>query len=128
PAFLVGFVLATQLETYFYHAVQFHGTAFLLKPMPLAIVGLSVLSIWIAVRKRPGGTTGRIDTEGAGGATAASQSMRPQLLFTSLIAAALAFAVYEGAQRSFLGGIFPMLAGIAGLAAIAFVLLPQARN
>ncbi|GGA68997.1 membrane protein [Nitratireductor aestuarii] len=128
PAFLVGFVLATQLETYFYHAVQFHGTGFLLKPMPLLIIGLSVISVWVAIRKRPEGATGRIETEGSGAGSAAAGSMLPQLLFTSLIAIALAFAIYEGAQRSFLGGIFPILAGAAGLLAVVWVLIPQARN
>src|SRR5690606_2705372 len=43
-------------------------------------------------------------------------------------AVALAYAVYEGSQKSFLGGIFPTLAGVAGLVAVLFVMVPQARN
>lgn len=128
PAFLVGFVLATQLETYFYQAVQFHGMTFLLKPAPMVIVALAVLSILLAIYKRPGGSTVRVETEDAGDGGGAAVTMRPQLAFTSLIGAALIYAIYEGSQKSFLGGIFPALAGSAGLLAILFVLVPQAGN
>jgi len=54
PAFLIGFVLAGQVETYLYQAVQFDGWAFMLKPVVLVIIAVTVLSVWFGSRSRPG--------------------------------------------------------------------------
>jgi putative tricarboxylic transport membrane protein len=52
PAFLIGFVLSGQVETYLYQAVQFNGWGFLTRPGVLIIGALAIASLMMAVRSR----------------------------------------------------------------------------
>jgi putative tricarboxylic transport membrane protein len=122
PAFLIGFVLADQTESYLYQAVQFYGWSFLTRPGVLIIGLLAALSIWTAskgrlsetgfVGKLSGGTVQRE-------ARPNERNRAPQITFTALALAAAAFALYDCLKLSFLGAVFPastatVMLGFAG--------------
>jgi hypothetical protein len=45
PCFLVGFVLTPMVETYLHISLRAHGLAFLLRPIPIAIMLILALLI-----------------------------------------------------------------------------------
>ncbi len=118
PAFLIGFVLATQAERYLYQSVQFAGWGFLSRPLVLAIIVLIVVSVWLGARSKPGEAGQAVSTEGSA-ETAKADTLWPQLAFAGVVVGAFLFTFYEGWQNSFLGGIFPR--GIAAVGAVATI-------
>ena len=103
PAFLIGFVLADNSETYLYQAIQFYGPEFLLRTGVLIIAALTLISAWMGARNAP---TGETD---AGEAVAAKATdMRPQALFAGLVVLLFAWGLYDGLQHSFLGAVYPV--------------------
>lgn len=126
PAFLIGFVLATQGERYLYQAVQFSGWSFFTRPIVIVIMLIIVLSVWLGARsnKAEGAS---IQTEGAGQISAATK-IWPQLAFTGVVMALFLFTIYDTYDLSFLGKIFPIGIATVGLAAVLFVLWPQIRG
>jgi putative tricarboxylic transport membrane protein len=127
PAFLIGFALATEAERYLYQAVQFSGWEFISRPLVITIIVITVASIWLGVRKKPGETSASIDTEGAAAQAPAGQ-VWPQILFGGFVFAVFALAFWESRGLSTLGGIFPTGMSIVGMAATALTLLPLARG
>ncbi|MDP2410910.1 MAG: tripartite tricarboxylate transporter permease [Pseudolabrys sp.] len=127
PAFLIGFVLALQAERYLYQAVQFAGWNFLTRPLVIGIVVLTVVSVWLGARKRPGEATLSINTEGSAEAARATV-LRPQIVFTGLMLALFVFTFIEGVQNSFLGAVFPVGVGVVGGLAALAVLVLQLRG
>ncbi|GGA38567.1 tripartite tricarboxylate transporter permease [Pelagibacterium lentulum] len=123
PAFLIGFVLATQAERYLYQAFQFYDWAFLTRPMVLAIMAITVVSVWLGARKKPGESAASVATEGASEKATAAQ-IWPQLVFGALVLAAFGFTFYESYSLSQLGGIFPTTVAIIGLVATVVALAP----
>lgn len=124
PAFLIGFVLATQSERYLYQAVQFSGFDIFTRPIVLVIAAIIALSVWLGSRSKRNG--GSFNTESTGDTDAPKPvSFKPQIAFTLLILAIFLFAAYESVKLSFLGGVFTMGVAVVGLAATAFVLVPQ---
>jgi putative tricarboxylic transport membrane protein len=126
PAFLIGFVLATQSERYLYQAVQFSGWSFFTKPIVLIITAIIIASVWLGARSR-NNESGRIETEGTG-SVGDGTSLWPQIAFTLLIIGLFVFTGYESLKLSYLASIFP-----AGIAAVGLifgfaVLLPQYRG
>jgi putative tricarboxylic transport membrane protein len=119
PAFLIGFVLATQAERYLYQAVQFYDWAFLTRPLVLAIFAITLVSVWLGARARPGQTKSAVQTEGE---TAGASVLWPQIAFGLVIFAIFAFALFEAWPLSFLGGVFPQMAAGFGMLATALVL------
>lgn len=136
PAFLIGFVLAGQVETYFYQAVQFYGYGFPLRPIAVAIALITIASLWFTSRSRqapkeetvPGGITTDIDFEREEDETAAAKNLWPQVIFTAVTFGFFIFTIAEGAQNSFLDAVFPVSVGIVGLLTAAFVLFWQVRG
>ncbi|CAH0343172.1 tripartite tricarboxylate transporter permease [Rhizobium sp. CECT 9324] len=127
PAFLIGFVLAGQVETYLYQAVQFDGWGFLMKPMVIAIAVLTLLSVWFGSRSRGGDETEKsLEVEGDG-ENARATNLRPQIIFTSLALAAFAYVFYATIDLPFLDRIFPIAVAVVGIASTALTLLPQVR-
>ncbi|WP_340119912.1 tripartite tricarboxylate transporter permease [Pelagibius sp. 7325] len=127
PAFLIGFALATQSERYLYQAVQFSGWGFMGRPLVLLIIAVTVLSIWLSVRKRPGEAVAAVHTEGSS-ALAGPGQVWPQVAFAAATTAAFAFAVVSGLSVSLLAAIFPIAIGLVGMVASGFVLLPLLRG
>ncbi len=127
PAFLIGFVLAEQSERYLYQAVQFYGWGFLGRPLVLAIIAITLISIWLGARRRPGEQSASVATEGAADLAKAS-ALWPQILFAVVVLGTFAFALYESMMLSQLGGIFPTWAAVAGALATIIVLVPLLRG
>lgn len=113
PAFLIGFVLADQSETYLYQAVQFYDWDFLLRPGVLIIFAITVISVWLGARNTPTG-----ETDAAEAAQSRTQVMRPQAWFATLVFAFMAWGLIDGLTHSFLGGVYTV--------GIAVVCLPLA--
>lgn len=126
PAFLIGFVLATQSERYLYQALQFSGWSFFTRPIVLIIAAIILLSVFFSIRAGRG-DGGKIQTEGVG-AVPLTTSLMPQIAFTLAVMGLFVFTLYETLGLSLLGSIFPVSVAIAGLLACLFVLYPQARG
>lgn len=127
PAFLIGFVLAPQVETYLYQAVQFTGWDFLLKPMVLGIMALTAISVWFGMRKNPSDANERaLDIEGGGEHTVAT-NLIPQILFTAAVVLGFGYIVWASLDLPFLDKVFPLTVGIVGALGAFFVLVPQWR-
>ncbi len=125
PAFLIGFVLATQSERYLYQAVQFTGWNFMTKPIVVAI-GIMILAVaFFAARSRKAG--GALNTEGAAD-TAQAASVAPQVLFTLAAMAVFVFTVVEVWQLNFLGQVFPLFVAACGLVAGSVLLFTLVRH
>lgn len=132
PAFLIGFVLAPQVETYLYQAVQFNGWGFLTKPMVLGIMVLTVLSVWFGIRKSPTDANelamdSEAATEGHVSHHANPPNVMPQVVFTGLVALAFAYILWASRDLPFLDRVFPMMVGAVGLVGGLFVLVAQWR-
>lgn len=113
PAFLIGFVLATQAESYLNMSVQFYGWDLFLRPGVIIILLLSLISVYYS-RK------GSVDenAELMEKKTNENLNILPQLLFGAFIFLFTLIAVFDSSRQSFLGGVFPLV--------ISLVMLPFA--
>lgn len=126
PAFLIGFVLATQGERYLYQAVQFSGWGSFSRPIVIIIAIVIAVSLWFGARAgKSGGSS--INTEGDGTMTDTS-SVVPQVLFSSLLGGLFLFTGYEALDLSYLGRVFPAGVAVTGLLAIGYVLWSQLQG
>ncbi|MCC5983751.1 MAG: tripartite tricarboxylate transporter permease [Rhodobacteraceae bacterium] len=118
PALLIGFVLATQAETYLYQAVQFYGWEFLTRTGVLIIIGLTAVSIWLGMRAKVSSSSrDELLAEEAAHASGLTENIRarwPQLVFAGLMLAGFALAVQDALRQSFLGQVFPLMMALAG--------------
>lgn len=108
PAFLIGFVLATQAESYLNMSVQFYNWEMFLRPGVLIIMVLSIISVYFS---RKGGAV----DENAGlmeKASKTNQNLTPQLIFSLVVLLFIVLALIDSYQQSFLGGIFPLIIGM----------------
>ena len=126
PAFLIGFVLADNAETYLYQAVQFYDWAFLSRPGVLIIAAITLVSVWLCARNRPDSPPPESRLHGE--TRSAAVDVRPQAVFAGLVILAFAFGVFDAAQRSFLGGVFPGAVSVVMLAVGGFVLYRLATS
>jgi hypothetical protein len=107
PAFLIGFVLASGMETYLYQAIQFDGIEFLLKPGVIIIGALTALSIFFAARHSIKAAKKEKENENTAGAEPKPTNLTPQIMFSAFVSLVFAYGLYDSFQRSFLGGVFP---------------------
>ena len=103
PAFLIGFVLATQAESYLNMSVQFYGWEMITRPGVIVIGLLSIISVYFS---RKGGAVDE-NAELMEKENATSIDKKPQLLFLTVLAVVVILALFDSSQQSFLGGIFP---------------------
>mgnify|MGYP006171299141 CR=1 FL=1 len=128
PAFLIGFVLSGQVESYLYQALQFYGWGFLQRPGVLIIGALAVGSLLMAVRSRVS-EDGAVDmgapsgaqatTEPAGGRTRSERM--PQLVFAVIVLALFVYGVASSYPLSFLGAVFPLSTSVLMLFFSGFI-------
>lgn len=129
PAFLIGFVLAPQVENYLYQAIQFYGSGFLTRPGVLIIGALAVVTILMSVRSRIS-EEGAVDTSGkkepsdqiiyTGGNTL--HDRLPQLVFALFVLGIFAYAGISSASLSFLGSVFPLSTALLMMLATGYVI------
>lgn len=125
PAFLIGFVLATQGERYLYQAVQFSGWSSFTRPIVIIIGLIIVASVWYGARSSRSG--GAIRTEGEG-TMAEHSSVWPQVLFSGLLLALFLFTGYEAMSVSFLAKVFPAGVAVIGILATLYVIWSQLKG
>ena len=117
PAMLIGFVLADQMETYLYQAIQFHEWGMATRPGVLAIAAIIVASVWVGTRNRPQGEPG------VEAPRRHARDMKPQLLFAGFVVAVFVIALADALRHTLLGGVFPATVAVVMLAAGLLVLL-----
>ncbi|MGI9500410.1 MAG: tripartite tricarboxylate transporter permease, partial [Geminicoccaceae bacterium] len=127
PAFLIGFVLASQAEVYTYQATQIAGSRFnrgledglsyIFSPMAIILIIVIVVSVWLGARqsKNLQPDDQKLNTHGK----------TAPMVFAGLIAAFLAVALIDSLTISvFIDKVFPIT--VAGFSLIgALVLLLQ---
>mgnify|MGYP001827064625 CR=1 FL=1 len=130
PAFLIGFVLASQAEVYTYQATQIamsrfnrgfgDGLSYLFSPMSIILIVVIVVSIWLGARQSKA-LQPRDTAENTGG-------KRAPVIFTLAVAAFLAVALIDALSVSvMIDKVFPVT--VAGLSLIgALILLVQMRR
>ncbi|MEQ5778082.1 tripartite tricarboxylate transporter permease [Thalassospira sp. NFXS8] len=101
PAFLIGFVLASNTETYLYQALQFYDWGFLVRPGVMIILALTVISILMGMRKHP---VNPVEEEESSHSHTPNRT--PQILFAGLILAIFSLGIWDATQHSFLGSVF----------------------
>jgi len=127
PALLIGFVLATQAETYLYQAVQFYGWEFLTRTGVMIIMGITAGSIWLGLRSRvteasPAEVLAVEARDTATGPAANIRSRAPQIAFALAALAFFGVALHDSLQQSFLGQVFPLIMASAGALFTSLVL------
>ncbi|WP_420345512.1 tripartite tricarboxylate transporter permease [Pelagibius sp.] len=125
PAFLIGFVLADQAEVYTYQATQIamtrfrrgfgEGLEYIFSPTVIVLLVITVVSIWLGTRQKPGG-----DQE-ADRIRPGANRMAP-VAFAGLVTAFMAVMFVVTAQLSVLiDKVFPMV--VSGFAFIGGLIL-----
>ncbi len=113
PAFLIGFVLATQAESYLNMSVQFYSWDMFLRPGVLIIMVISLITVYFSRRGTVDENAELMEKE-----RDRKLSLGPQLFFAAFILLFIIIAIIDGHQQSFLGGVFPLT--------IAYITLPFA--
>lgn len=112
PAFLIGFVLATQAESYLNMSVQFYGWQMFLRPGVIIIALLSLISVYFS---RKGGAVDE-NAELMEKETSKKIDLGPQVIFVIGLFVFVLIALFDAFQQSLLGGVFPMI--------ICFAIIP----
>ncbi|MDA0652120.1 MAG: tripartite tricarboxylate transporter permease [Proteobacteria bacterium] len=123
PAFLIGFVLADNSETYLYQAVQFYGWDFLLRTGVIIIFVLTIASVWFGARNAPTGETDLADAT-----IAKTKNMLPQAMFAGFVVFLFAWGLYDGVQHSFLGAVYPVGICVTMLPIAIYLFYVTAKN
>jgi putative tricarboxylic transport membrane protein len=123
PAFLIGYVLSDNSETYLYQALQFYGPEFVLRPGVLIIVTLTAISVWLGIRNAPQGRTAA-ETAARSHAT----DLRPQLAFAAFVVLLFVVGIADGLTHNFLAAVFPVTVGVAMILPAIWVMIPLVRG
>ena len=107
PAFLIGFVLAPQAESYLNMAVQFYSWSMFLRPGVIIIAALSLLSIYFSRKGTVDENAELMEKE-----TASNLRIVPQFIFAAAVLIFTVIALVDSYKQSFLGGVFPMTIGL----------------
>ncbi len=107
PAFLIGFVLATQAESYLNMSVQFYGLNMFMRPGVIIIMLLSIISVYFS-RKGSVDENAELIEKGL----AQKLKITPQFVFSGVIGILVMLSLFDSIKQSFLGGVFPMVISI----------------
>jgi len=108
PAFLIGFVLATQAESYLNMAVQFYGWKMFLRPGVIIIAFLSLISVYYSRKGTVDENAELMEKERNNNLT-----LTPQIIFAGVVFLFILIAAFDSNQQSFLGGVFPLTISLA---------------
>jgi putative tricarboxylic transport membrane protein len=120
PAFMIGFVLSTQLENGIYRVVQIYQWSFLTRPVALVLLAIVLVSLGMALWYREHGRV--LAKEGVH----SHLNQTPQLIFFCVLFAATAYALIESFEWTFAAALFPRSVAIVTLlllAPVGFLLL-----
>ena len=120
PAFMIGFVLSTQLENGIYRVVQIYQWSFLTRPVALVLLLIVTISLAAALWYREHGRV--LTAQGVH----SHLGRRPQVLFFAVLFAATAYALIESFEWTFAAALFPRSVAIVTLlllAPVGYVLL-----
>ncbi len=126
PAFLIGFVLATQAESYLNMSVQFYSWKMFMRPGVIIISILTLISIYYS-RKGAVDENEELIAKGL----KKQLKLQPQIIFAAVIACFTILAMWDSLQQSFLGGVFPIIilaAMIPFLIALFYVYLKNKQE
>ncbi len=114
PAFLIGFVLAEQTETYLYQAIQFYEWSFLTRPGVWVIFVLILFSTIIGYRylKRE---------KGNARASAFELPVGPELIFGGIILLFSTIFLINSFELTFTASIFPIGVSLMNLILLAVI-------
>lgn len=119
PALLIGFVLATQAETYLYQAVQFYGWEFLSRTGVMIIMGITAGSIWLGLRARvsessPAELLAVEARDGESGPAVNIRRRAPQIVFALIALGFFALGIHDALKQSAYAQLFPLIMASAG--------------
>ena len=122
PALLIGFFLAPRLEPKIYQAAQVYGWTFFERPIVIALLILTVLSIWAAWKFSPGANK-TYDQDGPHGVG----DKKPQLYFGAFMLLFAVVALVDSTQYIPLGMVFPMSVAIIAMLMLTPLLVSMKR-
>jgi putative tricarboxylic transport membrane protein len=103
PAFLIGFVLQNNIETYLYQSMQFYTLGTLAaRPLIWALLAIIIVSLYFGLKHRP-----KNQTEGASGELSAA-TLWPQAAFLLAALAVVVYCVVDVRKFYLLGSVFPL--------------------
>ena len=110
PAFLIGFVLATQAESYLNMSVQFYGWEMFLRPGVLIILALTLISVYFSRRGAVDENVELMEKKGR-----QNGRLLPQFLFAGFVLLFIVVAIVDAGSQSFLGSVFPLTIALVAL-------------
>jgi hypothetical protein len=122
PAFLIGFVLASQAEGYLNLAVQFYGWGMLARPGVLTILVITLVSVWLGFRgRRNSAELIRHGTDSSSNESPVTARASQRLFLVGAIGV-LIYSIWSSLDLSPLGSMFPLAVAVATLALCFFLL------
>ena len=113
PAFMIGFVLSTQLENGIYRVVQVYQWSFLTRPVAIILLAIVLISLAAALWFREHGRV--LPADGVH----SHLDRRPQVLFFGVLFLATAYALFESFDWTFAAALFPRSVAIVTLLLLA---------
>ena len=121
-AFLIGFVLARKVEESVYQTITVYGLSFLERPIVIALLIATLLSIVAVFRFKP--TPPELAVDGPH----THNRKLAQLIFSGLLLAATAYLLVDSLRYDYLTAIYPQFAGILGLLFLMIATLRMAMS
>jgi putative tricarboxylic transport membrane protein len=106
PALLIGFFLSTRVETKLYQSVQVYGADFLLRPIVIVLLLLTIGSIYVAARFSPSRDKKYVEDS-----PNSTRRKNPQMIFTCIFILMALVVFFDGFRYGTLGKIFPIFIG-----------------
>ena len=125
PPLLIGFVLAGGAEVYLYQSVQLYGMEWLGRPIVLALIALTAVSVFFGARTSVSTESG---AGGVDGTRAATPGRGAQTVLTVAVAAIGAVAIADAWTIPWISRLFPFVVGSAVIAFAAMSLLIEWRR
>jgi putative tricarboxylic transport membrane protein len=106
PPLLIGFVLASGSEIYLYQTIQLYGFDWLGRPIVLALIAMTLISVFLGVRTQ-------VNTEAS--TTNFVVPFKAQILFTILLAGIAVLAIWDAWSIPRISRMFPFYVASAVL-------------
>lgn len=124
PALLVGFVLSPGLEASLYQAMQVYGLSFFQRPLVLAILAVTIISVLLSIRSHGTGVDSEqvVGVDAEGDAPTRRIGRLPQIVFSVFMLVVAIVAIAQSVDGAFLSKLFPVtVASILTLACLGIL-------